>query len=146
MRPQMLGWFTFGLSLAVGVLASAGDAKEDATKLQGTWAVDPAMYKEVKDEEAVKAMKAVRVIFEGDTVTFKHPPGNEEKAGFHLDPTRKPKQIDMSNGVQGIYELKGDSLRLCWDQQAKTNGRPTKFAHDKDKASVHYLILKREKK
>jgi hypothetical protein len=43
-------------------------------------------------------------------------------------------------------ELKRDTLKLCWDQQAKENGRPTQFVRDKGKTSVHYLVLKREKK
>jgi uncharacterized protein (TIGR03067 family) len=77
---------------------------------------------------------------------LKHPPANQEKGGFRLDPTKKPKQIDMSDAARGIYELEGDTLKLCWDQRATTNGRPTKFAHDKDKDTVHYFVLKREKK
>jgi uncharacterized protein (TIGR03067 family) len=78
--------------------------------------------------------------------TIKHPPANEEKGLFRLDPAKKPKQIDMSDGVKGVYELVEDTLKLCWDQQAKTNGRPTKFSLRQEKDSVHYFVLKREKK
>jgi uncharacterized protein (TIGR03067 family) len=150
MRSWSFALLACGLSLAVGALAPAGDEKDDDMKrIQGTWVVDPVTYKDVKDKEVLKevlkAAESMRFIFEGDTFTLKHPPDNEEKGGFRLDPTKKPKQIDMRDGAQGIYELEGDTLKLCWDQQAKTNGRPTKFAHDK-KDSVHYFVLKREKK
>jgi uncharacterized protein (TIGR03067 family) len=105
------------------------------------------MYKDVKDEEAIQSLKAVRVIFAGEFVTFKHPPGNEEKGGFRLDPSKKPKHIDLSDGVKGIYELEGDALKLYWDKQAKKRGRPmtfpTKPATDPE---LFFLLLKREKK
>ncbi len=135
--------FTLGLSLAVPTAALAKPKDEDTKRLQGTWIVDPVMYKDVKDPEAIMALKAVRIIFDGNSVTFKHPPGNEEKGPFRLNPMKKPKQIDFSDAARGIYELREDTLKLCWDQQAKKNSRPTQFAHDKAKSSVHYLILKR---
>jgi len=56
----------------------------------------------------VVGLKAVRVIFDGNSVTFKHPPGNEEKGPFRLNPTKKPKQIDFGDAARGIYELKED--------------------------------------
>src|SRR5262249_52638914 len=97
-------------------------------------------------QEVLKETASVRLIFDGDTFRMKHPPANDEKVQFRVDSTKKPKQIDFGEGAQGIYELDGDTLKLCWDQQAKSNGRPTKFAHDKDKPTVHYSVLKREKK
>jgi uncharacterized protein (TIGR03067 family) len=101
---------------------------------------------------ALKQLEAMRFTFARDTFTIKHPPGpppfekgREEKSAFRLDSTKTPKQIDLSDSARGIYELDGDKLKLCWDQKGKENGRPTKFAHDKDRATVHYYVLKREK-
>jgi uncharacterized protein (TIGR03067 family) len=119
-------------------------ASDDARRLQGTWFIDPAIYKDVRDKEALQSIKAVRVIFARDSVTFKHPPGNEEKVFFHLDPSKKPKQIDFSEGVKGIYEPNGDTLKMCWDKRAKTRGRPKQFPTDK-KTDLDFLVLKREK-
>jgi hypothetical protein len=50
---------------------------------------------------------------------------------------KKPKQIDLLGDLgplqaQGIYELEKDRLKLCWDRQFKTRGRPTRFANGKD--------------
>jgi uncharacterized protein (TIGR03067 family) len=139
-----------GLTVAPSVPAAA-DKDEDVKTIQGTWIVDPDVYKDVKDKEVVKEMKAVRVIIEGDAFTFLHPPGNEEKGPFRLDPSKKLKQIDLFDDMgrlqaQGIYELKKDHLKLCWDRQFQTRGRPTKFAHAKEGNDPFLLILIREKK
>jgi uncharacterized protein (TIGR03067 family) len=135
----------------------ADDKDDDAKKIQGTWVVDPSTFKGIEDKETLKEVlkeaEWIRFIFEGDTFTMKHPPGpppfekgREEKGGYRLDPTKNPKQIDLIDSARGIYELDGDTLKLCWDQRGKDNGRPTKFAWDKDKDTVHYYVLKREKK
>jgi uncharacterized protein (TIGR03067 family) len=139
----------FALAIMMSSPGAAG--KTDDTKLiQGTWVVDSGTYAEVKDEkarkEALEASNSVRIIFDGESCIMKHPPGNEEKVFFRLDSAKKPKQIDFGEGAKGIYELEGDTLKLCWDQQAKTNGRPTKFSLRQEKESVNYFILKREKK
>jgi uncharacterized protein (TIGR03067 family) len=150
MRRILFAGLTLTLSLGVARVAPAGGEKDDDAKLiQGTWVVDPAVYKDVKDEQVVKEMKAVRVIFVGDSVTIKHPPGNEEKAVFRLDASKKPKQVDLTNRLgkaEGIYELGKDSLKLCWTREYKTRGRPTEFAHAKEGNDPFLLFLIREKK
>jgi uncharacterized protein (TIGR03067 family) len=62
-----------------------------------------------------------------------------------IDPAKSPKQIDLDwDGLvqPGIYELKGDDLKICYDQAGKT--RPADYktsAGDK----VLLLVLKRKK-
>ena len=148
MRLLLFVGLTFTLVLGVVSMVSAGDETDDAKLLQGTWVVDPAVYKDVKDEEVINEMKAVRVIFAGDSFTMKHPPGNEEKGRFRLDASKKLKQIDLINGgkAEGIYELGKDRLKLCWTKELKTRGRPTKFAHAKEGNDPFLLVLIREKK
>jgi uncharacterized protein (TIGR03067 family) len=151
MRLLLFVGLTFTLVLGVASMVPAGDQTDDAKLIQGTWVVDPNAYKDVKDQEVVKEMKAVRVVFKGDSCTFKHPPGIEEKGSFRLDPSKKPKQIDLLSDMgtvraQGIYELQKDHLKLCWDRQFKTQGRPTKFAHAKEGNDPFLLVLIREKK
>src|SRR5262245_55861287 len=150
MRLLLFVGLTFTLVLGVVSMVLAGDATDDAKLIQGTWVVDPAVYKDVKDEEVIKEMKAVRVIFAGDSFTMKHPPGNEEKGRFRLDASKKPKQIDFTTrfgkAAEGIYELGKDRLRLCWTKELQTRGRPTKFAHAKEGNDPFLLVLIREKK
>ena len=149
MRLLLFVGLTFTLVLGVVSMVSAGDETDDAKLIQGTWVVDPDVYKDVKDKEVVNEMKAVRVIFAGDSFTMKHPPGNEEKGGFRLDASKKPKQIDFTTRIgkaEGIYELGKDRLKLCWTKELKTRGRPTKFAHAKEGNDPFLLVLSREKK
>jgi uncharacterized protein (TIGR03067 family) len=139
------------LWLAVGVAVPAADKDDDAKSMQGTWVVDPDVYKDVKDKDLIKAMKAVRVVIDGDSFTFSHPPGNEEKGTFRLDPSKKLKQIDFLSDMgtlqaQGIYELEKGRLKLCWDRQFKKRGRPTKFAHAEEGNDPFLLVLIRETK
>ena len=146
MRVLSLAVMAIGLPLAAPAALAGDDKGDDAKRLQGTWVIDPATYKDEKDPEIVKQMKAVQIIFDGDTLTVRRPPGNEEKGGFALDPSKEPKQIDLSDNAKGIYELDGDTLKLCWDADAKANGRPAKFAADRAKDRVINLVLIREAK
>jgi uncharacterized protein (TIGR03066 family) len=133
------------------------DSSDDAKRIQGTWAVDAeATLKEGGDSPAIKEAReelaAMRFVFAGDKLTIREPSGptptgkgRDEEDTFRLDPSKKPKQIDLSGSARGIYELKGDTLKLCLDIRGKEHGRPTQFGFDKDKATVVYYVLKREK-
>ena len=149
MRLLLFVGLTFTLVLGVASMVPAGDQTDDAKLIQGTWVVDPGVYKDVKDEAVIKEMKAVRVIFAGDSFTMKHPPGNEEKGSFRLDAAKKPKQINFTTRdgkAEGIYELGKDSLKLCWTKESKTRGRPTKFTRAEEGNDPFLLVLIREKK
>jgi uncharacterized protein (TIGR03067 family) len=152
MRPAFCALFiTFGLTAAAATPAPAGEDKEEDWKLlQGIWVIDPRTYQDEKDKDIVKELAAVRVTFAGDRCTFAHPPGNEEKGTFRLGPSQRPKQIDLlgESGplqAQGIYELGKGRLKLCWDRQFKTRGRPTRFANGKDGEGPFLLVLVRAK-
>ena len=148
MRPLLFVALTFTLVVGVVSMVPAVGQTDDAKLIQGTWVVDPGVYKDVKDEAVIKEMKAVRVIFADDSFTMKHPPGNEEKGRFRLDASKKLKQIDLINGgkAEGIYELGKDSLKLCWTKESKTRGRPTKFARAEEGNDPFLLVLIPEKK
>lgn len=54
--------------------------------------------------------------------------GNRAAHGitFKLDPTKSPRTIELKAGemeYSGIYEIKGDRLRICYSPKM----RPTKF-------------------
>jgi RNA polymerase sigma factor (sigma-70 family) len=61
--------------------------------------------------------------FSGDTFIEELPKGEDatlvERSTFRLDTSRAPKRITTSRKGEvdrrGIYELKGDSLRVCWN-------------------------------
>ena len=152
-----------GLSLLAAAALPAGEDKEDdAKRLQGTWVIDPASSKNEKDKDRREELALVRVIFDGASLTFQHPTryeekgkkgieSKEERGPFRLDGSKNPKQIDILNKefgeqAQGIYELDGDKLKLCWDRGFKTRGRPKKFAAGGKDAEPFLLMLVRQKK
>ena len=70
---------------------------------------------------------------------------------FKIDPGKEPKQIDitlhLNRGdvtVLGIYEIKGDTLKVCYFH-SKTGKRPADFS-TKDDPNVAHIVLTRAKK
>jgi uncharacterized protein (TIGR03067 family) len=70
---------------------------------------------------------------------------------FTVNPTKKPKEIDMTRtlpdgsdtSMLGIYELNGDTLKLCFNDFGKK--RPTEFKAKAGSKQSNF-VLKREKK
>jgi uncharacterized protein (TIGR03067 family) len=121
--------------------------KTDKEKLQGTWhAVSGEAEGKDVSEEFVKKLS---IVFTGDKITVSGLVRGEKDTGvegtFKLDPAAKPKTIDINltnkEDALGIYELDGDTLKLCV-VEAANNERPTEFA-GKNKQVL--MVLKRQK-
>jgi uncharacterized protein (TIGR03067 family) len=95
-----------------------GPKKADANKkaLQGTWV---AVAGENSKEKFDKELKDIRLVFQGDKLTLRLG-GEVLHATYKLDPSRKPKAIDLTSAggrargktVLGIYALEGGALSL----------------------------------
>ena len=135
MRISLAGLFcAFGLA-ACGescILADdKADLEKEVKKFQGAWTFESveAGGKELPAGE----LKGLVLTFEGDKHTVKK--GNEviQVGTQKLDPSRSPKAIDvtLTEGVNkgavmlGIYEINGDTLKVCFDAEGKK--RPTQF-------------------
>ena len=124
---------------------------KSAETLEGTWELTS-----VVDSGTIAptdAINGARVVFYKDLMTLISPDGEEEtKYTIKLDPTKSPKAIDIipSEGMfkgqagQGIYELNGDTLRICQPHRPSTS-RPTKFAAPEG-SGLHLMVLKKTKK
>ena len=122
--------------LAAGGTLLSGGQKEavdsDLKKIQGTWQfVSHEMKGKQTPPEQVAKLK---ISFTGDKWSVTED-GKEVQAGTQkLDPSKKPPQVDAvvieggRKGVTmlGIYEIKGDTLKVCFDPEGKE--RPTSFA------------------
>ncbi|MBY0527653.1 MAG: TIGR03067 domain-containing protein [Gemmataceae bacterium] len=129
----------------VVLLLGAQAAPKDEEKFEGSWTVTAAEKRGKKvDEDELKKMK---ITIKGSTISIGDGK-RDESAEFKLDATKKPKTMDIIPGkedkpVLGIYDLDGDTLKMCW---ARPGGeRPSKFATDAD-SNTFLLVLKRAKK
>lgn len=118
---------------------------DDQRDIQGEWTITSCM-----DGGKVEGLNGARFVFTGDSVNiFKESGEEQEKGTFKLDPSKAPKWIDFTAGEKnrkspGIYELKGDSLRICLNGNvAKIEGRPTKFASEVESPNDTLIELRR---
>lgn len=130
----------------------AADTPEDAARKE--YARFEGAWKIVSVE--VEGKKLPETFFKGSGLVLKGPEftyqegGRTTKGAYRVDVSKKPKQIDItfSEGPQkdktllGIYELEGDTYRLCLNPTGKD--RPTEFTSKP--GSGHVLeILQRQK-
>ena len=133
------------LLLAGSFAADAKDeaAKTELQKMKGNWKITELV---IDGKAGPKDALGAAVTIEGSTMTLtlKDPGGKEEKKSMTLiiDPTKTPKQIDMKPDKDvpslGIYELKGDTLRICGSDPPKSKDRPTNF---EPKKGDHRVLL-----
>lgn len=121
--------------LIIGV-AWSQEAGTDAKLLQGKWMPLTAEIAGAKFPEAELAKISLQLADGKYTVEV----GKAiDKGTWKIDAASKPKTMDIV-GTEGpnkgrtmlaIYELKDDTLRICYDLEGKN--RPTEFATSKEK-------------
>jgi uncharacterized protein (TIGR03067 family) len=131
----------------VMLIAEPGKQKapsNDATSLEGKWVI-VSMSDDGKDDPDARGVK---VTITRDRLTFVDRDGKEVVSKYRVDATKKPKTIDQSPADRetfttlGIYEVAGDTARVCVAENVKEDGRPTEFKEGKGRILV---VLKREK-
>jgi uncharacterized protein (TIGR03067 family) len=141
-------WTLLPAALTAGLFIAA-DAKDDAVKkdmdaLQGKWAV---LSMDLDGQPVTLVRDAARVI-KDDKYTLTLLSDLTVESKFKIDPTAKPKTIaaTASSGpykdkeLLGIYELDGDTLKICFALPGKD--RPTEF---KSKEGCMLFIHKKSK-
>jgi uncharacterized protein (TIGR03067 family) len=146
----MRGRWLLLLGVALLIAADKPEAnKKDLERMQGDWTATSTVIdgRKLADDEAQGVFRTIK----DDTYTlssFDKPLG---KGTFTLDATKKPKTIDARPAsaaketppLLGIYEIDGDTLRLCFAGSGKE--RPKDFACKE--GSGHTLtVWQREKK
>ena len=125
---------TLVLTTPGGTGARADDkagVEKELKKFQGTWTFESvaAGGKEVPAAE----FKGMTVTFEGDKYTVMKGDEVIQVGTEKLDPSKSPKTVDVTvaEGLNkgavmlGIYEISGDTLKVCFDPEGKK--RPTEF-------------------
>src|SRR5262245_32890999 len=136
-------------SFLAAAAAQTGEEKKLLDALQGEWTVAGLEYNGKNMADKFKLV----FVFKGNVASVE---GDEAvrteyaKLSFKFDPSTDPKCVDLTvlGGIQkdatmeGIYELKGDELRLCVKVFGKD--RPNEFKSP-DGSSIVLLTLKRAK-
>jgi uncharacterized protein (TIGR03067 family) len=136
------------------VLPAAADEKDDAAKkeldnFKGVWAF---VSVEQDGKPAPKSDEPQTITFEGNKFTVKVGDKVVQARTQKLDPSKKPKTVDATvtegegkgTTMLGIYELKGDTLKACFDPQGKK--RPTEFKTTDGSGYMLAVIKRAEKK
>jgi uncharacterized protein (TIGR03067 family) len=132
--------FLVALCCAIGLAAPGGpgaaaddkaDLEKEVKKFQGTWTFESS---EAGGQQLPAGeLKELVITFAGDKHTIKKGDQVVQVGAQKLDPSKSPKAIDvnMTEGpnkgvfMLGIYEINGDTLKVCFDPQGKK--RPTEF-------------------
>jgi uncharacterized protein (TIGR03067 family) len=122
-----------GLVLLAGALLIGGGAqdavKKELARLQGTW---QTVSVEINGSPLEQEFKEDRLVIKGADFTLRAGKGSM-KGTLRVDPGKTPPTIDteVSDGANkgvksvGIYELRGDTLKVCY--APAPNPRPTEF-------------------
>ena len=135
-----------GLMLAGGVRADT--AEKEFPKLHGTWIVVSAE----KDGQAFDRITGGKLVVKDQNFAIVTKNGTEMKGDLVLAPGKKPKHIDFTHqeGLlrdktwQGVYELDGDELKLCYAEADTNKDRPTEFKTAQD-SGLLLIVMKRKK-
>ena len=130
----------------------AAAVKKDQQLLQGTW--DIAEFTTSGEALPAEEVKSRQVGFSGNqmVMSLAKEKGKREYE-FTLDPTQKPKEMNLSPKspvgktpltMSAIYELDGDNLKLCMTRLGGV-GRPKEFESTGSTNTI-LIVLKRAKK
>ena len=122
-------------------------ALDDLKKLQGTWQCF-AMERE-GDPVPPEGLKGSTATYEDDRITLTRDGEVFRRGIVTLDPSKSPKRVNTwdLNGpyedqtVPGIYELDGDTLKVCFSRPGSE--RPTAFT-TKEGSGTLYCVYKRK--
>jgi uncharacterized protein (TIGR03067 family) len=123
------------------------DAKKDLQHLQGTWQLES-----IEDSKKAKLDVKKRTLFVGGDIVLVQEGERLIQAGtLRLVTSKSPRMIDVTvrkgehvdNTMLGIYELKGDTLKVCFDPEG--DSRPRQFSAKAD-SSIFVATYKRVKR
>ena len=152
MTRYVLPAFAVVLFLSLSLAADKDDAKKDQDAIQGAWKI---VSSETGGTNRTEEAKDHLIAFEGDTFALKKGDEVGLKGKFKLDPTKKPRAIDMTiteggregekgKVLHGIYELGKGTLKWCTSEPGGTD-RPKEFS---TREGVNHMLvtLKKEKR
>ena len=117
------------------------EAKKDLQRLQGSWQMES-----YEDGKKTKIDAKKRALFFGaNTVAFRDGDRLLQMGMVNLNTAKSPRRVDVlvkkekndDSTMLGIYELKGDTLKVCFDPEG--DARPTAF--EAKAGSSHFVAV-----
>jgi uncharacterized protein (TIGR03067 family) len=102
------------LAVLVGGAAHQGDGKTDKEKIQGDWKL-VSQVADGKEEDLPEG--GMTLTFKGDKIAATVNGKQDREEPFKLNEGKDPREIDVVKEdltVRGLYELKGDTLRMAF--------------------------------
>jgi|GEM_PF-697959 len=145
------------LSMAclASVPAHADGTPNDKLQIQGVWAVSDGETngRSLKTVLHEKGLGAMKIKFSNDVMTMTGPGVLSHTYQFVLKPKGQPKVITLvtvethgkapeGSVIHGIYEIKGDTLKLCLPADS-SGDRPEKFEAPNG-SRLSLLVLSRQ--
>ena len=124
---------------------SASDDKKGDKQINGTWTA--VSVKDSGGREEI-GEKPVTFTITKDTLTISKEDRKLESIKYKLDPSKNPKWITFTakrdKTLRGIYELKGDTLRICFNDN-DDGERATMFVSERGSANRVLIVMRRKK-
>ena len=143
------------------------DGNKDLESLAGTWNIDTMGWG--NDSLPKEQMKGYKFVFAGNKLTWEAAIGMTKvregiratylifqgPCDFKIDPSKTPKEIDITLHLKGgrdvtvlgIYEIKGDALKVCYYTSRAGGGRrPTEFSSKDDRQSCLITLTRAQDK
>jgi uncharacterized protein (TIGR03067 family) len=131
------------------LIAADKDAgKKEFPKLHGTWKVVAAE----KDGKAFDAIKGGTLVIKDQNFAIKTASGTELKGDLALNVGKKPRTMAFAHQEgplqdktwHAIYDLDGDTLKICYAELESGKDPPTQFKTEQDSGFL-LIILERHK-
>ena len=137
------------LGLAVTAVGLAQDSAGDLKAMQGAWLGRIAEIGGVEPDNKIKEFQP-KVVIKGDAYTTFLGDMKIEEGKMKLDATKKPKAIDATpkDGkfkgmtLQGLYEIKGDDMRVVFGKPGGERPKEFKTAKDSEEILIEYKRTK----
>jgi uncharacterized protein (TIGR03067 family) len=130
--------------------AQAKEKAKDEDAIQGTWKVEKFDLG-VPGGPSKDELKTMRFVFkkDGKMAMAVGPRGEKKEGEYKMDPAAKMKTIDWVRGDRiqlGIYELDGDTLKICISEGGQKGVRPSEMKPDGKNIAVFTLKRVKEEK
>ena len=139
----MTRWIVL-VAIVASVLGVAGSASvaQGQSSLQGTWQVLAAQ----RNARIASDLQDHRLTFSGDRFNIRSQGGVVYQGTYRTDAARKPATIDFKHTAgkakgqtwRGIYEVDGDTLKICDNAADVSKPRPMAFASEAGQVLVSF--------